>query len=215
MSNCVRFNKFETELRESAQKTLANPGATPAEKRFARTVLNTSFEEARSRLLLNKAKRALGPKPQAPGRELDAWRDGLTRLKCELILDTPGSSLAQTRMAERTLKEIAARERQRPQREPNRPKSEPRAPRPAKDEPLDPAVAAFFAGLSAETEKVTEVQPEGEPAPLVPTSIAGPAAVERYCGVHQVSFAVCHCDDKGVCPLCLVPKGVCHCPKKR
>jgi hypothetical protein len=109
----VRFTKFELELREAASKTLADPAANIAEERHARRVLGDTLSEAQGRHVMAKTRKVLGPKPTEPGPTLDAWRDELKRIKANAILDDPRSSLAQTRLAERTLKEIEIRERQR------------------------------------------------------------------------------------------------------
>jgi hypothetical protein len=204
MTTSARFNKFEETLREAARQTLANPGASPVEKRFARTVLNQTLEEARGRFLHRKAKAVLGPKPAAPGPALDAWRDGLKRLKCEEILDDPGSSLAHVRMAERTLKEIEARERQRgaaitwPEVSKKRPAREEKG-----QPPPDPNAQAFLDTLAGRGEP---------PAPQSAPRVAEAEAVKTVAPNLGPGAEDAYLDQ--VCPLCLIARRICSCSKK-
>lgn len=106
----VRFTSFETQLRTAAEKALFDATSSIAERRHARRVLADTLHEAQGRLVRKRAKDALRPRP-AGGPELEVWRSGLKRIKAELVLDDPSSSLAQVRLAERTLKEIEQQER--------------------------------------------------------------------------------------------------------
>jgi hypothetical protein len=192
----VRFTKFELELREAAGKTLASDTANIAEKRHARRVLSDTLAEAQGRHVMAKARKVLGPKPCEPGPALDAWRDELKRIKADAILDDPRSSLAQTRLAERTLKDIEVRERQRGPA-PRKRKAEELQP-PADD--ISPDVRRFFDG-ELETKTTIAPQPEAEkprPAPREP---------QVYCDIHEGPIEVCKCNE--VCPLCLVERRSC------
>jgi hypothetical protein len=207
----VRFTKFEIQLRDAAEKTLADATSSIAEKRHARRVLHDTLHEAQGRLLRKRAKDALGPRPVG-GPELEAWRSGLKRIKAELVLDDPSSSLAQVRLAERTLKEIEQQERLRgiapavrvprnarpdspdaksiPVAEPNRSSEE------------QAAIDRFFGeGDSPEAK-------QGEPR-TVPTGPLRPAppAPQLFCEVHETPLSICGCNE--ICPLCLQPRQVC------
>jgi hypothetical protein len=210
----VCFNRFEQSLRAEAQKTLASTTATIAEKKYGRRVLHNTLAEARARFLLGKARKALGPKPAAPGPELDAWRDGLKRLKCEQILDDPGSTLQQVRLAERTLEELRKKELLRgsytPARKPERPspetKPEPRVPVAETNRPPEEqaAIDRFFA--EGEPPAITQ----GEPR-IVPTGPlrSEPQAQPLFCEVHQTPLSICCCTNTEICALCLIARKNC------
>jgi hypothetical protein len=200
----VRFTKFELELREAASKTLASDTANIAEKRHARRVLSDTLAEAQGRHVMAKVRQALGPKPTKPGPELDAWRDALKRIKAEAILDDTRSSLAQTRLADRTLKEIEQRERLRGSVPVARKrKAEEQRLMPTQvgaDDDINPDVRRFFDG-ELETKTTIAPQPEAEkPRPA-------PQAVKLYCEIHAGPIEICGCNE--VCPLCLQQRKIC------
>jgi hypothetical protein len=214
----VRFTKFEIQLREAAEKTLADATSSIGEKRHARRVLHDTLHEAQGRLLRKRAKDALGPRP-AGGPELEAWRSGLKRIKAELVLDDPSSSLAQVRLAERTLKEIEQQERLRgiasavhgprnakldspetalaphaPEAEPNRSIEE------------QQAIDRFFGEGESPAQGEPRIVPDG---PLR----SEPLNRQLSCEVHQTSLSICGCNE--VCPLCLQPRQICGHKKEK
>ena len=213
----VRFTKFEIQLRDAAEKTLADASSSIAEKRHARRVLHDTLHEAQGRLLRKRAKDALGPKP-AGGPELEAWRNGLKRIKAELVLDDPSSSLAQVRLAERTLKEIEQQERLRgiapvvhaPRNpKPDSPNAKPQIPVTETNRPPEEqaAIDRFFAeGEPAKGEPPAQEKPrivhDGPPRPA-------PSNTQLYCEVHQGPLSICGCANNEICPLCLIPRRNC------
>jgi hypothetical protein len=116
----VRFRQIEVQLREAAEKTLADPAATLVEKREARRTLHETLLEAQRRQRVKKAKDVLGPQPRRQDfasevefiSTRDAYRIGLDRLACEEILDSP-APLGKRNLARRTLDAIERQERQR------------------------------------------------------------------------------------------------------
>jgi hypothetical protein len=205
----VRFTKFEIQLREAAEKTLADATSSIGEKRHARRVLHDTLHEAQGRLLRKRAKDALGPRP-AGGPELEAWRSGLKRIKAELVLDDPSSSLAQVRLAERTLKEIEQRERLRGIA------PAVHAPRNAKldssdAKPASPAPVADTSRSSEEQAAIDRFFAEGEPPTQEEPRIVpnGPPNAQLFCDVHQTPLSTCGCANNEICPQCLIPRKNC------
>jgi hypothetical protein len=145
---------------------------------------------------------------------LDAWRSGLKRIKAELVLDDPSSSLAQVRLAERTLKEIEQQERLRgiapsvhaPRNaKPESPdtKPEPRAPVTDTNRSIEEqaAIDRFFAEGEPQTEK-TRIVPAGPLRPAPPNS-------SLFCEVHRGPLSICACANNEICPLCLISRQNC------
>ena len=214
----VRFTKFEIQLRDAAEKTLADALSSIAEKRHARRVLHDTLHEAQGRLLRKRAKDALGPRP-AGGPELDAWRNGLKRIKAELVLDDPSSSLAQVRLAERALKDIEQQERLRGIA------PTVHVPRNAKHDSLDakPAPVAETQRSADEQAAIDRFFAEGEPSSakgeppaqekprIVPDGPLRPAPpnAQLFCEVHQAPLSICGCNITEVCSLCLIPRRNC------
>jgi hypothetical protein len=210
----VRFTKFEIQLRGAAEKTLADVTSSIAEKRHARRVLADTLHEAQGRLLRKRAKDALGPRP-AGGPELEAWRSGLKRIKAELVLDDTSSSLAQVRLAERTLKEIEQQERLRgnastlhgsrsAKRETQDAQPEPRAPLTDTSRSIEEerAIERFFDGVTTgpKPQKQESDPPASRPAPPVP---------QLFCEVHETPLSICGCANSEICPLCLISRQNC------
>jgi hypothetical protein len=209
----VRFTRFEIQLRTAAEKTLADAISSIAEKRHARRVLHDTLHEAQGRLLRKRAKDALGRRPTG-GPELETWRNGLKRIKAELVLDDPSSSLAQVRLAERTLKEVEQQERLRgiapvvhgprnARPEPRDAKPEPRAgAEPQRSAEEQEAFDRFLADGEPASEKG---KPRHEPAAIHAT----PPNAQFSCEVHEAPFSICGCINNEICPLCLIPRQNC------
>lgn len=215
----VRFTRFEIQLRDAAEKTLADATSSIAEKRHARRVLHDTLHEAQGRLLRKRAKDALGPRP-AGGPELEAWRSGLKRIKAELVLDDPSSSLAQVRLAERTLKDIEQQERLRgiaptlhaPRNgKPDLPDAKPHVPVTETNRPPEEqaAIDRFFA--EGESSSAKGEPPAQEKTRIVPHGPLRPAPsnTQLYCEVHQGPLSICGCANNEICPLCLIPRRNC------
>ena len=217
----VRFRQIEVQLREAAERTLADPAATLVAKREARRTLHETLIEAQRRRRAKNAKDALGPQPRRQDfateeefvRARDAYRTGLDRLACEEILDTP-NPLGKRNLARRTLDAIERQERL--SGTPPAPRkreaadSEPRAPRPVPDDGLSPDVANFFAGLADDgnPDVSRSADTSGPRAPQ-----PAPQAAQLHCEKHTCPIKICGCNT--ICPKCLLERRICGHTKEK
>ena len=156
----VCFNSVEKSLRTEAAKVLDNPLSAAKEKYRAQKLLRETLESARQRYWKLQARKRVGtrPVPQDFSTEdefkqaLEIYRDGLDKLACEELLDTPGVSLGKRVQARKILEAIERREKVRgtvraphdpPRAAPAHPTPAAR-PEPKPPDDVNPAVENFF-----------------------------------------------------------------------
>jgi hypothetical protein len=215
----VRFNKFEIQLRTAAEKILADPAATVANKRQARRDMHDALRAAQQRHLVKRAKDALGPQPKREDFATEAeyvqaresYRTGLDKIACDEILDNP-NPLPKRNLARRVLADIERKERLTgiaPA------VHAPRNAKPADAKPASPVPQAEPQRPAEEQAAIDRFFGEGESSQAEPRIVPNgplrpqPPNTPLFCEVHQGPLSICGCANNEICSQCLIPRKNC------